>query len=80
MAPNTSFPALQWLQYIQDYDTRLVNDDGSRSRVEHYYFRGEKSMGGRVSDGYVLVTNGIFIIPSIKKSIIIIFVSHSPGN
>ena len=57
MAPNTSFPALQWLQYIQDYDTRLVNDDGSRSRVEHYYFRGEKVIDGLQVDGYALVTN-----------------------
>jgi len=61
MVPSTSFPALQWLQYCQDYDPQLINDDGSRSVIEHYYYRGEKIVDQDLEvDGYAVVTrNGI---------------------
>jgi len=59
MAPNTSYPALQWLQYCQDYDPQLLNDDGSRSKIEHYYFRGESVVAGTEVDGHAqIIKNG----------------------
>lgn len=61
MAPGCSLSALQWLTFIQETDDRLIKATGERVRLEHKYFRGEKSIGGWEVDGYAEVDNEILI-------------------
>ena len=55
MSSQTSFAALQWLNYINDYCPDLINKDGKRIELEHHYHRGEKSINGYFVDGFAEV-------------------------
>ena len=55
MAPGCSLSALQWLIYVQENDARLINKSGVRVKLEHKYYRGEKSFSGWDIDGYAEV-------------------------
>ena len=62
MCTQTSFSAIQWLTYMQEYSDCLINDDGSRAVLQTYHFRGEKEINGFYPDGYAeVVRNGKII-------------------
>ena len=52
MAPGCSLEALQWLTFIQETDSRLINSKGERLQVQHKYFRGEHREGQWDVDGF----------------------------
>ena len=55
MAPGMSFGQLQWLLYIEKTDKRLIQSDGSKAILHHYYFRKEFDFHGYEVDGYANV-------------------------
>ena len=56
MCSQTSFSAMQWLEYMNEYSELLINDDGSRAKLETYHHRGEKEVSRYKVDGYAEVT------------------------
>ena len=60
LASQTSFVAMQWLLYVEEYSPFLINDDGTRSKLETYHYRGEKDLFGYKVDGYAeVIKNGM---------------------
>ena len=55
MTSGCSLPALQWLTYLQESDSRLVDSDGVRVKIENKYYRGEKKFRNWFVDGFALV-------------------------
>ena len=55
MTYGCSFAALQWLTFIDENSPALNSSDGSRVRLEHAFFRGEKVEGPWTIDGYAEV-------------------------
>ena len=53
MTDQTSFVALQWLQYLQATEF-CVDSTGKRITIENLYHRGEKEFEGMKVDGYML--------------------------
>ena len=55
MARGCSLPAVQWLFYVQESCTDLIQGDGKRATLEHMYYRGEHELNGFTIDGYACV-------------------------
>ena len=55
MAPGCSLQSLQWLTFLQENDSRLINAAGERVQLEHKFFRGEKRIDNWYVDGYACV-------------------------
>ena len=52
MTTGVSFPAMQWLYWVQSTD-ECVDSNGNRIQLQHKYFRGEKKIGPYEVDGYM---------------------------
>ena len=57
LSSQTSFQALQWLNYMQHYCEDLVDLSGNRVTIEQHYHRGEIFVGKYELDGYAKVGN-----------------------
>ena len=55
MAPGVSFAQIQWLVFIDTQDARLNQQDGSRVKLQHAYYRNEFDFHGYKVDGYAKV-------------------------
>lgn len=55
MARGCSLAATQWLFYVQETCSDLVQSDNSRARLHHMYYRGEHKFGEFDIDGYANV-------------------------
>ena len=51
MTTQTSFKALQWLTWLQETSSLLVDDNGETVQIEHAFYRGEKELKGWLVDG-----------------------------
>ena len=57
LSSQTSFQALQWLNYMQHYCKDLVDPTGNRVTIQQHYYRGEVTVGKYEIDGYAKVEN-----------------------
>ena len=55
MTNGASLKALQWLVFVQENDSRLMNGNNERVRLEHKFFRGEKRILEWDIDGFAEV-------------------------
>ena len=54
MAPGVSFPAMQWLYWLQEQPL-LVNKKGKKVQIQHAYYQGEVKVGPWSVDGYAKI-------------------------
>ena len=60
LCSQTSFVAMQWLEYMNEYSEELINDDGTRAQLQCYHFRGEHQISDYKIDGYAeVMKNGV---------------------
>lgn len=57
MVPGVSYSQIQWLLFIDAKDQRLLNNDGTRAKLHHAYYRDEFNFHGYKVDGYAKVNN-----------------------
>jgi len=62
MADGVSFPAIQWLYYLQASAPYLTKSDGGRAVIDHGYHQGEAFVGVDKVDGYCKVEGKVYIL------------------
>ena len=60
MTTGASLEALQWLTFVQEHDSRLINKNGERVKLHHKFYRGEKTYGSWTVDGFAVVDEKLF--------------------
>ena len=54
MTPGVSFPAMQWLYWMQEQPL-LVNKKGEKVQIQHAYYQGETIVGPWSVDGHAAI-------------------------